>query len=104
MCSRWRSSAACSEAIIGRGHAGPALEQEHAWEADTTFSCTQHKTSSDVLCNLQSGGECLTFDQLALLKPTGADTVLLRGPKSQREANKHFGAPGCVSCSCCKHL
>lgn len=39
----------------------------------------------------------MTFDQLALLKPTGTDTVLLRGPKSQREANKHFGAPGCVS-------
>lgn len=38
----------------------------------------------------------MTFDQLALLKPTGSDTVLLRGPKSQREANKHFGAPGCV--------
>jgi Ribosomal protein 60S L18 and 50S L18e len=45
---------------------------------------------------VQSGGECMTFDQLALLKPTGSDTVLLRGPKSQREANKHFGAPGCV--------
>lgn len=45
---------------------------------------------------VQSGGDCMTFDQLALLKPTGSDTVLLRGPKSQREANKHFGAPGCV--------
>ena len=43
----------------------------------------------------QAGGEVLTFDQLALIAPTGADTVLLRGPKSQREAVKHFGrAPG----------
>ncbi len=49
------------------------------------------------LCPQQAGGEVMTFDQLALLKPTGTDTVLLRGPKSQREANKHFGAPGCVS-------
>ena len=43
----------------------------------------------------QAGGECLTFDQLALLRPTGANSVLLRGPKNSREAVKHFGkAPG----------
>ncbi|KAG2494485.1 hypothetical protein HYH03_007254 [Edaphochlamys debaryana] len=43
----------------------------------------------------KAGGECLTFDQLALQRPTGKDCVLLRGPKSQREAVKHFGpAPG----------
>ncbi|KAJ4457831.1 putative 60S ribosomal protein L18-2 [Paratrimastix pyriformis] len=44
---------------------------------------------------IQAGGECITFDQLALRKPTGADTVLLRGPTSAREAERHFGpAPG----------
>jgi hypothetical protein len=44
---------------------------------------------------LQAGGECLTFDQLALERPTGKDCVLLRGPKNNREAVKHFGpAPG----------
>ncbi|KAL7556588.1 hypothetical protein ACA910_003479 [Epithemia clementina (nom. ined.)] len=37
-----------------------------------------------------SGGECITFDQLALRSPKGSDTVLLRGPKS-REALSHFG-------------
>jgi large subunit ribosomal protein L18e len=37
-----------------------------------------------------SGGECLTFDQLALRAPKGSNTVLLRGPKS-REALTHFG-------------
>ena len=41
-----------------------------------------------------AGGEVLTFDQLALAAPTGAGAVLLRGPKSHREAVKHFGAPG----------
>jgi len=41
-----------------------------------------------------AGGEALTFDQLALERPTGKNCVLLRGPKSQREAAKHFGAPG----------
>ena len=39
---------------------------------------------------LAAGGECLTFDQLALMAPTGNDTVLLRGPKS-RKALAHFG-------------
>lgn len=43
---------------------------------------------------MQAGGEALTFDQLALERPTGKDCVLLRGPKSQREAVKHFGAAG----------
>jgi len=42
---------------------------------------------------LKQGGQCLTFDQLALQRPTGSNTVLLRGPMS-REVIKHFGAPG----------
>jgi len=37
-----------------------------------------------------AGGECITFDQLALRAPKGSNTVLLRGPKS-REALSHFG-------------
>jgi large subunit ribosomal protein L18e len=43
---------------------------------------------------LKAGGEVITFDQLALLAPTGSNTVLLRGPKNSREAVKHFGAAG----------
>ncbi|KAF3673875.1 putative 60S ribosomal protein L18-1 [Capsicum annuum] len=43
----------------------------------------------------KAGGECLTFDQLALRAPLGQNTVLLRGPRNSREAVKHFGrAPG----------
>ncbi|KAL4558874.1 hypothetical protein LXL04_037078 [Taraxacum kok-saghyz] len=43
----------------------------------------------------KAGGECLTFDQLALRAPLGQNTVLLRGPKNCREAVRHFGkAPG----------
>merc|ERR1712000_236380 len=38
-----------------------------------------------------AGGECLTFDQLAMMAPTGSNVVLLRGPKNAREAVKHFG-------------
>lgn len=40
---------------------------------------------------LSAGGECLTFDQLALKSPKGTDTVLLRGSKSSRESVRHFG-------------
>ncbi len=44
---------------------------------------------------LQAGGECLTFDQLALERPTGKNCLLVRGQKTSREACKHFGpAPG----------
>jgi len=42
----------------------------------------------------KAGGECLTFDQLALIAPKGANTVLLRGRKTSREAVSHFGSPG----------
>lgn len=41
----------------------------------------------------QNGGNCLTFDQLAVMRPTGTNCILLRGPKS-REALKYFGAAG----------
>lgn len=39
---------------------------------------------------LAAGGECLTFDQLALRAPKGSNTVLIRGPKN-RESLSHFG-------------
>ncbi|KAL0341692.1 UNVERIFIED_CONTAM: 60S ribosomal protein L18-2 [Sesamum calycinum] len=43
----------------------------------------------------KAGGECLTFDQLALRAPLGQNTVMLRGSRKAREAVKHFGpAPG----------
>jgi large subunit ribosomal protein L18e len=38
----------------------------------------------------KAGGECLTFDQLALRAPKGSNTVLLRGSK-WRESLTHFG-------------
>ena len=38
-----------------------------------------------------AGGECLTLDQLALRAPTGSNVILLRGKRTAREANRHFG-------------
>jgi len=43
---------------------------------------------------LKAGGTVLTFDQLAIQRPTGSNTILLRGPKNARESVRHFGAPG----------
>mmetsp|Transcript_11702 Transcript_11702/g.13246 ORF Transcript_11702/g.13246 Transcript_11702/m.13246 type:complete len:177 (+) Transcript_11702:30-560(+) len=45
---------------------------------------------------VKAGGECITFDELALLAPTGANTILLRGPK-RREAHKFMGKGAGIS-------
>merc|ERR1719171_2931286 len=43
----------------------------------------------------KNGGECLTFDQLALRSPLGKGLVLLRAATKAREAERYFGkAPG----------
>jgi large subunit ribosomal protein L18e len=41
-----------------------------------------------------AGGECLTFDQLATIAPTGKNTFLLRGRRNGTETIKHFGSAG----------
>uniref|UniRef100_A0A3B3SK77 Myosin, heavy chain 14, non-muscle n=1 Tax=Paramormyrops kingsleyae TaxID=1676925 RepID=A0A3B3SK77_9TELE len=44
---------------------------------------------------MKSGGQVMTFDQLALSAPKGQGTVLLSGPRKSREVYRHFGkAPG----------
>jgi len=40
---------------------------------------------------IKAGGETLTLDELAVRAPTGANTLLIRGPKNARESFKHFG-------------
>lgn len=42
---------------------------------------------------LKAGGEVYTFDQLATMAPKGQNTVLLRGRRTARKANKYFGTP-----------
>jgi large subunit ribosomal protein L18e len=56
--------------------------------------CALRFTDSARARILAAGGECLTFDQLALRSPTGSGTILLRGPKLARETVKHWGAAG----------
>uniref|UniRef100_A0A915D7D9 Large ribosomal subunit protein eL18 n=1 Tax=Ditylenchus dipsaci TaxID=166011 RepID=A0A915D7D9_9BILA len=44
---------------------------------------------------IKAGGEVITFDQLALRSPKGENTLLIQGPRKNRETEKHFGpAPG----------
>lgn len=47
-----------------------------------------------VRASVQAGGKIFTFDQLALMAPTGSNCILMRGPKNSREAVKHRGAAG----------
>merc|ERR1719385_5716 len=56
--------------------------------------CALHVTEKARDRILKAGGEIITFDQLALRAPLGQNTMLLQGPRKQREATKHFGAPG----------
>ncbi len=55
--------------------------------------CALRFTNSARARILKAGGECLTLDQLAVSKPTGANTVLLRGRRTARKAFRYFGAP-----------
>jgi len=41
-----------------------------------------------------AGGRCLSFDELALIAPTGSNCVLIRGAKTRRKEVKSYGAPG----------
>ena len=43
---------------------------------------------------LAAGGEVYTLDQLAMMAPTGSNTVLLRGRRTARTAVRYFGVPG----------
>merc|ERR1712232_903749 len=54
---------------------------------------------------VKAGGECLTFDKLALRSPLGKGTVLLRGPVKAREAERYFGrAPGVPHSTTAPHV
>jgi len=55
--------------------------------------CALRFTNSARARILKAGGECLTLDQLAVKKPTGANTILLRGRRTARKAFRYFGAP-----------
>ncbi|KAK4339687.1 hypothetical protein RND71_041149 [Anisodus tanguticus] len=74
---------------------GTITDDVRAYEVPKLKVCALRFTKTARARIEKAGGECLTFDQLALRAPLGQNTLLLRGPKNAREAVKHFGpAPG----------
>lgn len=74
---------------------GTVTDDVRAYEVPKLKVCALKFTKTARARIEKAGGECLTFDQLALRAPLGQNTLLLRGPKNAREAVKHFGpAPG----------
>ncbi|KAI9592387.1 ribosomal protein rpl18 [Syncephalis fuscata] len=73
---------------------GTVTDDERMLEVPKMKVCALRFTQSARARIIKAGGECITFDQLALRAPTGANTVLLRGRKNAREAVRHFGAAG----------
>lgn len=73
---------------------GSVTDDVRLYEVPKMTVCALRFTNTARARITKAGGECLTFDQLALRAPTGENTLLLRGCKSHRETAKHFGAPG----------
>lgn len=90
-------------ATTANPHSAKAYEGKiRAVVASVTDDTRMHVVPKMTICALRftatarariekAGGECITFDQLALRAPTGSNVILLRGPKNAREAVKHFG-------------
>lgn len=74
---------------------GAVTNDERMLEVPKLRVCALRFTDTARARITKAGGECLTFDQLALQAPTGENAVLLRGRRTAREAVRHFGrAPG----------
>eukprot|EP00976_Prorocentrum_cordatum_P116573 1196181-Prorocentrum_minimum.AAC.8 len=74
---------------------GTITDDTRLYEVPKLKVCALRFTETARARIVKAGGECLTFDQLALIAPTGSNTIMLRGPKLAREAVKHFGrGPG----------
>lgn len=74
---------------------GTVTDDKRIYDIPKMAICALRFTTSARARIIKAGGECLTFDQLALRAPKGQNTILLQGPRKAREAEKHFGkAPG----------
>lgn len=74
---------------------GPVVDDNRLLECPKLSVCALRFTETARARIVKAGGECLTFDQLALRAPKGTGCVLLRGPIKARRAESYFGrAPG----------
>lgn len=69
---------------------GKVLDDERLLDVPKLSICALDFSQTARVRIEKSGGECITFDQLAMRTPTGAGTVLLRGRRHAREVYKHF--------------
>lgn len=72
---------------------GTVTDDERMVEVPKMTVCALRFTEAARARILKAGGQVLTFDQLAIQRPTGSNTLLVRGKKNAREAVKHFGKP-----------
>merc|ERR1712085_222582 len=74
---------------------GTVTDDTRVYDVPKMSVCALRFTETARARIAKAGGECITFDKLALRSPLGQGTVLLRGPVKAREAERHFGkAPG----------
>merc|ERR1712129_109241 len=84
---------------------GTITDDKRLFDVPKLSVCALRFTESARARILKAGGECLTFDKLALRSPLGQGTVLLRGPVKARKAERHFGrAPGVPNSSTAPHV
>lgn len=70
---------------------GPVTNDVRLLDVPKLTVCALRFTEDARARILKAGGECITFDQLALRAPKGTNTLLLRGQISTRESVRHFG-------------
>merc|ERR1712217_998809 len=74
---------------------GTVTDDKRIYDVPELKICALRFTETARRRIIKAGGECLTFDKLALRSPLGSGTVLLRGPTKARKVERHFGkAPG----------
>eukprot|EP00931_Biecheleriopsis_adriatica_P049441 TRINITY_DN2859_c0_g1_i8.p1 TRINITY_DN2859_c0_g1~~TRINITY_DN2859_c0_g1_i8.p1 ORF type:complete len:214 (-),score=53.57 TRINITY_DN2859_c0_g1_i8:37-603(-) len=74
---------------------GSVTDDKRVFDVPELKVCALRFTETARARIVKAGGECITFDKLAMRSPLGKGTVLLRGPVKSREAERHFGrAPG----------
>merc|ERR1712118_207986 len=65
---------------------GTIADDKRLFDVPKLSICATRFTETARARIVKAGGECLTFDKLALRSPLGQGTVLLRGPVKAREA------------------
>merc|ERR1719436_103653 len=74
---------------------GTVTDDKRVFDVPKISVCALRFTEAARARITKTGGECITFDKLAMRAPLGKGTVLLRGPTKAREAERYFGrAPG----------